>query len=74
MKTQRNPLEKLKNAIGFQMLDIEGMLEDRGISGVKLSFVARSPTNPNMFIILSNDDIAAVAELLANETAVSEEV
>uniref|UniRef100_A0A6M3IN62 Uncharacterized protein n=1 Tax=viral metagenome TaxID=1070528 RepID=A0A6M3IN62_9ZZZZ len=61
-------LKRLKLWIGMKLVDIEQHLCDIGLESMThITFVARDPTNPDMFIVLNNvDDLQEVAALLTS--------
>jgi hypothetical protein len=63
--------DKLKNAmqiVGRHMDAIEREVFKKG-AGMKLTFIARDPTNPEADFLVSEDDLSEVAELLIRSAA-----
>ena len=50
-------MEKLKDVIGEKLVEIMELLEDIGLENMtNITFIARDKSNPELFIVMSNED------------------
>lgn len=48
-------LERLRQAIAKELLDLEGVLLDFALRGYTVSAICRKPDEPESFVVVSND-------------------